>query len=625
MLNETKRELQERRSRFGRAVALRIFFAILAPCPAIAQGDDAPNQLRILAIYSGSSTLAANVAVEAGIASVFSGAERYSRYEIYGEYRDAQRFPSDLDAERFVDALATKYRDQTIDVIMTIGPEAVPLAVTARERIAPGVPVVLGGIVDGTRDEYAATEGLYAVVSRFDLRGTYELARQLQPEAERAVIFTGSEVFDESWKSFAEDALSDVTGVQVDYVSGLSLQGFRDRAAALDPSDILIILTIFEDADGRRFVPADALASIAEVSAAPTYGVYSSNIGRGVVGGSFSTFEDTGAVIAEQVLKILEDPYGVAQSVPVPVSVVLDWRQLMRYGLDPERRPEGSELLFYDPGVWERYRMQILAALAIILLQSSTIAALIILERRRRRSAEELSRRRMEMARLSRIAQLGELSGAIAHELNQPLTSILANAEAGSAMLAQEPPDLAEVGEVLRDIAEDDRRAADVIVNLRRLMGSGGGGFEDAELNEVVQSTLRLVSNEMLARRITVQLQLSRDALMVKGDVQQLQQVLLNLVINAADAMADQDTRNMTIATGLGASGRRVLSVSDNGPGLPDELRDNPFKPFATSKSQGMGLGLSISQTIAEAHGGTLRFVDSTREGACIELALPAP
>lgn len=591
----------------------------------MAQDQDALRQLRILAIYSGSSTLAANVAVEAGIASVFSGAERYSRYEIYGEYRDAQRFPSDLDAERFVDALAAKYRDQTIDVIMTIGPEAVPLAVSVREHISPGAPVVLGGILESTREEYAGIEGLYAVVSRFDLRGTYELARQLQPDANRAVIVTGSAVFDQRWQSFAKDALSDVSDIEIDYVSGLTLQGFRDRAAALDPSDILIALTIFEDADGRRFVPADALASIAEVSAAPTYGVYSSNIGRGVVGGSFSTFEDTGAVIAEQALKILEDPTNVAHTVPVPVSAVLDWRQLRRYGLDPERRPPGSELVFYDPGVWERYRLQILAALAIILLQSSTIAALIIMERRRRRSAEELARRRMEMARLSRIAQLGELSGAIAHELNQPLTSILANAEAGSAMLAQDPPDLAEVGEVLRDIAEDDRRAADVIVNLRRLMGSGGGGFEDAEINEVVQSTLRLVSNEMLARGITVQLQLSRDALMVKGDVQQLQQVLLNLVINAADAMADQDTRHMTISTDLDAAGRRVLSVADNGPGLPEELRDNPFKPFATSKSQGMGLGLSISQTIAEAHGGTLRFVSSTGEGARIELALPAP
>ena len=604
---------------------LGLLLALTWCCPALAQEQSLPRQLRVLAIYSGSSTLAANVAVKTGIASVFSGVEGSSRYELYGEYRDAQRFPSKEDEKRFVDALISKYRDETIDVVMTIGPEAVPLAVSVRERIAPGAPVVFGGILDSTREEFAAVEDLYAVVSRFDLRGTFELARQLQPDARRAVIYTGSAAFDERWKSFAEEGLSDVRDIEIEFVSGLSLQEFRDRAAALDPSDILIMLTIFEDADGRRFVPADALAAIAEVSAAPTYGVYSSNIGRGVVGGSFSTFEETGALIAKQALKILEEPSSAEHTVLVPVSAVLDWRQLKRYGLDPERRPAGSQLLFYDPSVWELYKAQILAALAIILLQSSTIAALIVMERRRRRSAEELTRRRMEMARLSRIAQLGELSGAIAHELNQPLTSILANAEAGSALLMQEPPDLSEVGEVLRDIAEDDKRAADIIVNLRRLMANGGGGLERADLNQVVLSTMRLVSNEMVARGVVVELQLSREDVMVEGDVQQLQQVLLNLVINAADAMDAQDERKMIITTGLGANELRVLSVSDSGPGLPETLRDNPFKPFATSKAQGMGLGLSISQNIAEAHGGTLRFTASTAEGACVELALPAP
>ncbi|WP_343504410.1 sensor histidine kinase [Alloyangia pacifica] len=145
------------------------------------------------------------------------------------------------------------------------------------------------------------------------------------------------------------------------------------------------------------------------------------------------------------------------------------------------------------------------------------------------------------------------------------------------------------------------------------------------DLNEMVRSTMRLVSSEMLARGVAVQLRLSRDPLTVNADVRQLQQVLLNLVINAADAMADEDTRRLTIAAGLGDGDRRVLSVSDTGPGLPEGLRDSPFKPFATSKAQGMGLGLSISQSIAERHGGTLRFASSTSEGARVELALPAP
>lgn len=624
-LRKLGRKFKALASRCSQAGAFFILVVSVTCSPVLAQEEPSTKQLRILAIYSGSSTLAANVAVETGFASVFSSGEKQPRYEIYGEYRDAQRFPTKADERTFLEFLVAKYRDQSFDVIATVGPEALPLGIELRRSIAPSAPLVFGGVQDATLKRYSEIEGLSGVISTFDLRGTFELARRMQPEATRAVVFTGSADFDERWRSFAVEELADVSQPSVEMVSGLTLEEFKAQAAALGPSDILLVLTIFEDADGRRFVPADALAAISEVSGAPTYGVYSSNIGRGVAGGSFSTFEATGAAIAEQALKILDDPSAAESSVLVPVSAVLDWRELRRFDLDPERRPAGSQLLFYDPSVWERYGPQILAALAIILLQSSTIAALIVLERRRRRGSAELMQRRIEMARLSRIAQLGELSGAIAHELNQPLTSILANAEAGSALLAQAQPDLIEVGEVLRDIAEDDRRAADIIVNLRRLMANGSGGLERADLNDVARSTMRLISNEMVARGVDVQLRLSREMLIVEADVQQLQQVLLNLVLNAADAMADQQTRKMIITTGLDMNNRRLLMVSDNGPGLPDALTDDPFKPFATSKPQGMGLGLSISQNIAEAHGGELRFTRSTREGACVELALPAP
>ncbi|MAU46273.1 MAG: histidine kinase [Yangia sp.] len=624
-LRKLGRKLKVLASRCSQAGAFHIIAILMICSPVLAQEEPWAKQLRILVIYSGSSTLAANVAVEAGFASVFSSVDRQSRYEIYVEYRDAQRFPTDADELNFIESMVGKYGDQDFNVIVTMGPEALPLGIELRRSIAPRALLLSGGIQDATLKQYSHIEGLSGVLSTFDLRGTFELARQMQPKATRAVVFTGSADFDERWQAFAVEELSDASQPSVEMVSDLTLEEFKAHAAALRPSDILLVLTIFEDADGRRFVPADALAAIAEVSGAPTYGVYSSNIGRGVVGGSFSTFEATGAAIAEQALKILDEPSAAESSVLAPVVAVLDWRELRRFDLDPERRPAGSQLVFYDPSVWERYGPQILAAIAIILLQSSTIAALIVLERRRRRGSAELIQRRIEMARLSRIAQLGELSGAIAHELNQPLTSILANAEAGSALLAQGQPDLTEIGDVLRDIADDDRRAADIIVNLRRLMANDSVGLERADLNDVARSTMRLISNEMVARGVDVQLRLSREMLIVEGDVQQLQQVLLNLVLNAADAMADQQMRKMIISTGLGINDRRLLTVSDNGPGLPDALTDDPFKPFATSKSQGMGLGLSISQNIAEAHGGELRFTRSTKEGACVELALPAP
>ena len=173
-------------------LALFSLISLLWSCPGVTQDAAEDRQLRILALYSGSSTLAANVAVETGIASVFEAAERQSRYEIYGEYRDSQRFPGAEAERRFVEALVAKYEDQTIDVIATVGPEALPIAVGLRERIAPDAAMIYGGIQSGTRDQVPGVDGLYGVVSTFDLRGTFDLARALQPDAERLVVFTGS-------------------------------------------------------------------------------------------------------------------------------------------------------------------------------------------------------------------------------------------------------------------------------------------------------------------------------------------------------------------------------------------------------------------------------------------------
>ncbi|MDD9717465.1 ATP-binding protein [Dinoroseobacter sp. PD6] len=299
---------------------------------------------------------------------------------------------------------------------------------------------------------------------------------------------------------------------------------------------------------------------------------------------------------------------------------------MQRFDLDQDRLLPGAEILFYDPGVWEEYWAAILLAFPIILLQSSTIIGLGVLEKRRRRAAAELAQQRAEVARLSRVSQLGELSGAIAHELKQPLTSILMNAESGRALLRQSPPDLREIAEILEDIANDDRRAAGVIDNLRKLLGEGAPDVQPVELNDVVRATLRLIRSELIARSVRTDLKLCEAALIATGNAEQLQQVLLNLIFNATDGMADQPrkTRRISIETTLRTDGMREVSVTDTGPGLPEAVRDAAFQPFVTTKAHGMGLGLSISRTIAEAHGGQLH-VDGAASKTRAILALPAP
>ena len=310
--------------------------------------------------------------------------------------------------------------------------------------------------------------------------------------------------------------------------------------------------------------------------------------------------------------------------VTVPSVPVVDWLALRRYGLDERLLPADAILLNYDPPVWKRYRTEILLVLGVVLAQTATILALILQGRRRRAAEVEVAARRLELAQLARVAQLGELSGAITHELNQPLTAILANAEAGSILLRMSPPNLEEVANILSDIAGDNQRASDIIESLRKLMRHNEVDPEPVDLNAVVRAVERLTKSELLMRGVRLVVHATPGQLNVMGDAGQFQQVAVNLILNGADAMAEQasETRLLVIETAERGDGWREIAVQDAGSGLSEDIRDDPFRAFVTTKDKGMGMGLAICRRIAEAHGGTLAFQDVAR-GARIVFALP--
>ena len=234
---------------------------------------------------------------------------------------------------------------------------------------------------------------------------------------------------------------------------------------------------------------------------------------------------------------------------------------------------------------------------------------------------------RLELAHLSRTSQLGELSGAFAHELNQPLTAILSNAEAGSRLLARKSPDIEELKNILFDIVEDDKRAADVITQLRRLMVKGETELVRMNLNEAVTATIALSRSELLARETKLDFSREQTELPVKGNLAQLQQIILNLLLNAAEAMSKMapSERVIFVQTRQREDGFRELAVLDRGPGLSPDMLANAFKPFVSTKDKGLGLGLAICRSIAQAHGGTLQFDEPGSFGARVVLALPPP
>jgi two-component system, LuxR family, sensor kinase FixL len=242
------------------------------------------------------------------------------------------------------------------------------------------------------------------------------------------------------------------------------------------------------------------------------------------------------------------------------------------------------------------------------------------------RTAEaEAARQREQLAHLTRVVVLGELSGALAHELNQPLAAILANAQAGLRFLSRPTADLGEVREILQDIATEDKRAGDVIRRLRALFKKEAPERRTLDLGELVKETLDLTHSILVERNVSVRLTLE-DSLLVCGDRVQLQQVLLNLIINGCDAMRQSGParRCLCMASTRLPDGQVEVTVADSGPGIAPDVIDKVFDPLFTTKPEGLGFGLSISRAIVAQHGGRIEAANLAGGGCVFRVQLPA-
>lgn len=244
----------------------------------------------------------------------------------------------------------------------------------------------------------------------------------------------------------------------------------------------------------------------------------------------------------------------------------------------------------------------------------------------RKRAELEAQRHRQELAHVSRVSAMGELTASIAHELNQPLTAILSNAQAAQRLLARPQSDLQEIKDILQDIVSDDKRAGEIIRRIRALVRKDVRERERVCINRVIQEVIKFLYDEALLRNVRIGTHLERGLPAVSGDPIQLQQVLINLYMNAFDAMAENRThsRELMVCSKTAHSGRILVTVTDSGSGLPADRLEEIFQPFYSSKQQGLGMGLAVSRTLIEAHGGRMWAANNRPRGAKICIELPA-
>jgi signal transduction histidine kinase len=348
---------------------------------------------------------------------------------------------------------------------------------------------------------------------------------------------------------------------------------------------------------------------------------------RGPVGGSSSRTEEHGREGGKLVRRILEgaDPDAIPVSAAPAPSCEVDWRGLQRWSIPARNVPARCSVINRPPQIWRDYLWEFLGLLAVIVLQFGLLWLVVVQSRARRVALQRLRERESELARVGRLAAMGELAANIAHEVNQPIGSILSNAEAAKAMLDQGTLDDGTLRDILDDICEEDLRAAGVVRGVRQMFARGELDLVPTDVNARVAEALRHLALEAARRAVTVEPVFAPGLPVILADGLELEQVVANLVANAMDAVADnpEAARSVRVETRAAEGGVEIV-VADNGSGLSQAHAARLFGSSFTTKKHGMGFGLPIVRTIVDLHGGRVQYAANVPRGAVFTVWLPA-
>ncbi|GLR84520.1 sensor histidine kinase [Bradyrhizobium iriomotense] len=537
------------------------------------------------------------------------------------------RFNNPGPEEPFVDYLRSLYESCPPDLVVSVGAPAARFAQKYRKQLFPATPMVLTAVEQRLVDRTGLTDNDTVISIYNDFQISFDSILHVLPDTQTIAVVLGASSLEKFWlEEIKRDAKRFEGRVTFDWYSGLSFQDILKRASSLPSHTVLFWGLMSVDGAGVAHEGDVALRQLRAVTNAPIFSYQDAFFEGQTVGGPMHSTAASSRKTVDTALRILggEKPGNIKIEPLTFASPRYDWREMQRWGIREENLPPGSEVLFRQTSVWEIYRWQMVLIAVVILMQAGLISGLLH-ERWRRRVAEVESRQRLaELAHVNRYAAAGELTTSIAHELNQPLGSILTNTETAELMLKGVSPNLDEIREILADIRRDDQRASEVIRRLRSVLKKTPFEIADIDLNETVGEAIGFLTAVTDRHKIVLKFTPAVSALRVRGDPVQLQQVILNLIINAIDAISETEAkvREVTVTTALSGSFAEIR-IGDSGPGIAAGDLKNIFNPFFTTKPQGMGMGLAIARTIIEAHRGQIAAENRLSGGALLTIRLP--
>lgn len=595
---------------------------------------------RVVILNSADPHLPAFVALDRGVREAIL-AGRAAPTGFHAETLDMYRFPqAQIDGD-VIALLRKKYRDLKVDVIVAAGEIAVDFAEKHRAEIWPGAAIVFHSVPEGVLRAASLDPRTIGVPVRLDFGPTLDLALKLRPATRRIVMVAGNAEPDRLNLSLARAALEGY-GERLDVrnLVGLSLAETSAAVRALPSDAAVLFLTVFRDGDGAPLVPRDVLTRVAAASSAPVFGVFETYLGDGIVAGSITSYRAQGWRAGELVVRVLngEDPAAIGVQAPGTPGCIADWRQLRRWGIEESLVPADCEVRFREVTAWDRYRWQIVAALTVILVQTALIVALMLNRRRlrqaqmtvrdeygRRREAETIATRlQARLARFGRERSLGAMATAIAHEINQPLLAIQNYAQAAQRRLESDLDDKPKLIELYAKIEGQAARAGAITQRVRSLVSTSDLQLVPVNLSPVLEEVVRVMEPETENRGCRIEQQPAGDLPAVLADVLQVQLVLANLLRNAMDGVCSGDRYDRRVSIGASPVNDREVqvSVTDRGPGVPPDRVADIFEPLYSGTGDGMGMGLAISRTIIEAHGGRIWYEPNPAGGAIFRFTL---
>lgn len=604
-------------ARLAWSLGLIILMGVCLAASAEAQvPPTAATQKRVLVLHltppNSLVSRAADDTYRQRLGAAFPGALDY-----YADYVDIYRFSDPGYRDTLRQYLRDRYTPIGLNLVIT--PNTVQLRMIRDEEdgLFPHVPIVFHAGV-GERGDAGST----GVVSRVDFAPIMETALQLHPRTRRVVVIAGTSGIDTEYANLSRKQFQRFADrVTFEYLVGRPIAEMEQTVSRL-PSDTIVCFILYSrNVAGELWLPYDALKRITAAANVPVYGIHEQMFGAGIVGGRLFSTQATVEATADLAIRILrgEAPAAIPVTEITPYITAFDWRQLSRWGISERALPPGSAVMFRPPSALQRYRIPLLALATI-----GAIATAAVFERRRRR-AEASSRSYLDaVATIDRRATVTHFSASLAHELRQPLAAIGSNVDAMRRLLDAGKLDPETLREILSDIKSSNRRAAHLIERIRSFVRHHEREEVPIDVHDLLRETMSMVEPTAKSAGVSIDITIASDPATVSGDPIHLQQVFLNLLGNAIDAVSGLDVsrRRIRVHTCV-ASDRVEIVVRDCGVGFDAAILTNAFQPFVTTKADGMGMGLFIVRNIVDAHHGKVFAANDPEGGAVVHVRLP--